>query len=84
MKKRLPKEEISQRIERYSQSKALLLMIVFCLLFALTKMDGELLRTLKTSYAYGAGLIDEYAREEPIRTPSNIGSEIRLTTISGA
>lgn len=84
MKKKLPKEEISERIERYSHSKIILLTVVFCLLFALTKMDSELLKTLKTSYAYGAGLIDEYAREEPIRTPPNIGSEIRLTTISGA
>lgn len=84
MKKKLPKEEFSQRIERYSQSKVLLFTVVFCLLFALTKMDGELLKTLKTGYAYGAGLIDEYAREEPTRTPPNIGSEIRLTTISGA
>jgi len=84
MKKKLPKEEISERIERYSHSKIFLLTVVFCLLFALTKMDSELLKTLKTSYAYGAGLIDEYAREEPTRTPPNIGSEIRLTTISGA
>lgn len=79
-----PKEEMCQRIERYSQSRGLLLAVVFCLLFALTKMDGELVKTLKTSYAFGAGLIDEYAREEPTRTPPTIGSEIRLTTISGA
>ena len=84
MKKKLPKEDISERIERHSRSKILLLTVVFCLLFALTKMDGALFRTMKSSYAYGAGLIDEYAREEPTRTPPNIGSEIRLTTISGA
>ena len=84
MKKRLPKEEIPERIERYSQSHILLLVVVFLLLIALTKMDSALLRTMRASYAYGAGLIDEYAREEPIRTPSNIGSEIRLTTVSGA
>lgn len=84
MKKKLPKEDIPQRIERYSRSKFILLAVVFCLLFALTKMDGAVLRTMRSSYAYGAGLIDEYAREEPTRTPTNIGSEIRLTTISGA
>jgi hypothetical protein len=84
MKKRLPKEEVSERIERYSQSHIALLMVVFCLLFALTKMDSVMLRTMRSSYAYGMGLIDEYAREEPIRTPPNIASETRLTTVSGA
>jgi hypothetical protein len=84
MKKRLPKEEVSERIERYSQSHVILFVVVFLLLIALTKMDSALLRTMRASYAYGAGLIDEYAREEPTRTPSNIGSEIRLTTVSGA
>jgi hypothetical protein len=84
MKKQLPKEEMSERIDRYSQSHVALLLVVFFLLFALTKMDSAMLRTMKSSYAYGAGLIDEYAREEPTRTPPNIGSEIRLTTVSGA
>ena len=84
MKKQLPKEEISERIERYSRSNVILLTVVFCLLFALTKMDGALLKTMKSSYAYGTGLIDEYAREEPTRTPPNIASETRLTTVSGA
>ena len=84
MKKRLPKEEVSERIERYSQSHIILFVVVFLLLIALTKMDSALLRTMRASYAYGAGLIDEYAREEPTRTPPNIGSEIRLTTVSGA
>lgn len=83
-KRKLKQEEISQRIERYSQSKAVLLAVVFCLLFALTKMDGEFSRAVKASYAFSAGLIDEYAREEPTRTPPTIGSETRLTTISGA
>ncbi len=84
MKKRLPKEEVSERIERYSQSHIILLVVVFLLLIALTKMDSALLRTMRASYAYGTGLIDEYAREEPTRTPTNIASEIRLTTVSGA
>jgi hypothetical protein len=84
MKKRLSKEEISQRIERISQSHLILFMVVFCMLFAITKMDNDFLRTMKTGYAYGLGLIDEYAREEPIRTPPSISSEIRLTTTSGA
>lgn len=84
MKKRLPKEEISERIERYSQSHVLLFVVVFLLLLALTKMDSALLRTMRASYAYGVGLIDEYAREEPIRTPPNIASETRLTTVSGS
>jgi hypothetical protein len=84
MKKKLIKEEMSARIERYSRSKTLLLTVVFFLLFALTKMDGALFKTMKSSYAYGTGLIDEYAREEPTRTPPTIGSETRLTTTSGA
>lgn len=84
MKKQISKEDISERIEELGRSRFILFSIVFCLLFALTKMDTELLKTMRTSYAYGAGLIDEYAREEPTRTPSNIGSEIRLTTVSGA
>jgi hypothetical protein len=83
-KKPLPTEEVSQRIERYSRSHIILFVVLFCLLFALTKMDSALLKTMRTSYAYGMGLIDEYAREEPIRTPPNIGSETRLITMSGA
>jgi hypothetical protein len=84
MKKRLPKEEISERIDRYSQSHVLILVVVLLLLVALTKMDSAMMKTMRSSYAYGAGLIDEYAREEPTRTPPNIGSETRLTTVSGA
>ena len=84
MKKKLPKEEFSERIDRYSQSHVLILVVVFLLLIALTKMDSNMMKTMRASYAFGAGLIDEYAREEPTRTPPNIGSEIRLTTVSGA
>jgi hypothetical protein len=83
MKKRILREEVSEQIERISTSRVVLFSVVFCLLFALTKMDTELLKTVRSSYAFGTGLIDEYAREEPTRTPPNIGSEIRLTTISG-
>jgi hypothetical protein len=82
-KQKQPKEEVSERIERYSQNHVVLFAVVFFGLFSLTKMDSEMMKTLKTSYAFGAGLIDEYAREEPTRTPPNIGSEIRLTTVSG-
>ena len=83
-KKHIQAEEVPQRIERFCRSHVVLYGVLFCLLFALTKMDGVLLRTMKTSYAHDFGLIDEYTREEPTRIPPTAGSEIRLTTISGA
>jgi hypothetical protein len=77
-------EEVSQHVERFCRSHVVLYGVLLCLLLALTRMDDALLRTMKASYAHDFGLNNEYAREEPTRTPPTIGSEIRLTTISGA
>jgi hypothetical protein len=84
-KKHIQAEEVPQRIERFCRSHVVLYGVLFCLLFALTKMDGVLLRTMKTSYAHDFGLIDEYAPEKSRLASHQLsGSEIRLTTISGA
>jgi|HubBroStandDraft_4_1064222.scaffolds.fasta_scaffold1525081_1 hypothetical protein len=77
------KKEMSLRIEELCRGRFALFAVLFCLIFALSRMDGVLMKTMRASYSHDFGLIDEYAREEPTRTPPTIGSEIRLTTMSG-
>lgn len=77
------KKEPSQIIEEFCRGRLVLFGVISCLLLGLTKADGALLRTMRSSYAHDFGLIDEYAREEPTRTPISLGSEIRLITTSG-
>lgn len=84
MKTKIEKKSAGQKIEQLCENRATICMVLALMVFGLIKLDSSLIGTLRQSYSQGTGLLDAYMREEPTRTPPNIGSEMRLTSISGA
>lgn len=82
-KKPTETREIYQTIERICSSKFTSYAVLCLMAYSFAKADTAFLGMMKQAYAQ-VGLIDTYVREEPVRTPLNITSEIRLTTTSGS
>jgi hypothetical protein len=75
--------EFYQTVERICSSKFTSYAVLCLMAYSFAKADTAFLGMMRQAYAQ-AGLIDTYVREEPVRTPLNLTSEIRLTTTSGS
>jgi hypothetical protein len=70
-------------IEHFCSTRIAVYSVLSLLVFGLIKVDMTLVKAMRQTYSQSFGLVDTYLREEPTRTPPNVGSEMRLTPISG-